>query len=258
MRSFTHTTVPVEFRLDIGPGLVDVVAEDRTDATVTLAPERTGDDVAADLINRATHTADGDRFSVTVPRPSGKAANSGVAYTSGGVTVIQAGRFVSGTLTGVTITGDGNVYVGGMVAGMSSGGSVQATVRVPLGSRVNISTDTADIHTAGPLTALTGESVSGDVVHIGTVDDLDFRTVSGDITATARRANATTTSGDIRVTLHGSRADLRSVSGDISAHATTDATVTATSVSGDIRVTSTPGVQVRTSLRSVSGYVRTA
>jgi DUF4097 and DUF4098 domain-containing protein YvlB len=67
------------------------------------------------------------------------------------------------------------------------------------------------------------------------------------------RADATVT-----LTLHGTRADLRTVSGDISVHATTNATVTATSVSGDIRVTSDPYTRVTTSLRSVSGDVRTA
>jgi putative adhesin len=259
MRTFTHTTtVPLTFRLDIGPGLVEIVAEDRTDAVVTLAPEYISDELATRLINRATTVRDDGLFSVTVPRPVGPTGTRTIVQADG-VSVVQSARIVTGTLTGLTITGDGNIYVsGGSVVSTGRGGNVRATVRVPSGSRVNVTTDTADLRATGPLTALAAKSVSGEVTHVGTVDHLDVTTVSGGIHAAGRRVQAATTSGDMRIALDGPHAELRSVSGAISVHATTDATVTARSVSGDIRVTSDPATRVTTALRSVSGDVRTA
>lgn len=284
MRMFQHTpaTLPARVRLSIGVAEVAVHAEDRPDITVTLASTSSTDTVAEDLIGRAESTVTAGAFTVTVPRPTG-------GHGSGATTVIRTGGSV--TISSRTI-GHGNVVIGnsdgitvinGQVVGGpgvtvingQTGGALRATVRVPRNAAVVVRTDMADVTTHGDLTSLDYRSQTGDLmadsaaslvattmsgdITAGLVTTAEVHSTSGDVTIDqATDAILDTVSGDVRV--HGLRGCLngRSVSGDITAHATAESQIHAQSVSGDVRVTHAPGVQVSTRLASVSGRVRGA
>ncbi|OEJ53497.1 DUF4097 family beta strand repeat-containing protein [Streptomyces agglomeratus] len=247
------STGPVVLGLDLPVGSLTVqVLSNITTASVVL---RTDDESgpAADAINGARSSQDGQALAVEVPELPGNVMTQSVS----GRRVVQHAGTVNGAVTGVTI--NGCVVTGGGNAGVVTVSPIEARVILPIGS------------------ALAVVSQSSDARVYGNVERMEFRSVSGDLAIDgARELNATTTSGDVAVGHLTERLTVRSVSGDITlygyAGAEADLTTTsgdidvmaqgrasgdlrAHSVSGDVSVTGSGALRVN--VRSVSGRVRT-
>ncbi|OLZ56088.1 DUF4097 family beta strand repeat-containing protein [Amycolatopsis keratiniphila] len=243
-------------------GTVDIEVGDYTTASVTLEPLTPIDTVAARLIAGATAVTTGEEFRVTVPGDPG--GNTTVVQNARGTHVRMTSRTVTGSMTGVTITGNGNVVVGGNIVNghvvnrnVVSGGGIQVTVRLPRTcTAVNVDTTSADVAVSGALRTIAATTLSGDVA-IGTATETaHVNTTSGDVVIAATPdARVHTVSGDVSVISLAARAFLGTVSGDIRVHAVGDATVHAESVSGDIRLAANSDVTVRSNLRTVTGRV---
>ncbi|MEU9686149.1 DUF4097 family beta strand repeat-containing protein [Amycolatopsis japonica] len=268
MRTLTHDgRGPFQLALKSdAPGIVDIRIGDDATASVTLEPLNPGDTVAARLIEAATAVS-GDEFRVTIPGTPG--GNTTVVQDRSGTHVTMVAGTVTGSMTGVTITGNGNIVVGGNVVngvvngqvinsgGIVNGGGIRATVRLPRTcDSVDVDTTSADITTSGELRTITTRTMSGDIV-VGTATEAaQVRTSSGDVTIGATpAASITTMSGDITLLDLAATARLKTMSGDIRVQVTSDATVDANTMSGDIRLTADQGVTVTSKLRTMSGRI---
>lgn len=259
MRTLTHTQpgrVHFGLRLDV-PGTVSVLASDDETATVTLEPVDPDDATTRKTIEAARVASRADRFDVTVPAPPGGTVTT-TALPGGGVSVSMVAGTVTGSVTGVTITGNGNIVVGGNHGNGNAVASngIRVRVRLPRGSSAQIGTTSANVTTQRRLAAVTITTVSGDV-NVDTATQADITTTSGDVViGGALTVGVTSVSGDVDVRGLSGSAVLATVSGDIAAHAVADSAVSARTVSGDITVTNEPGVTVKSRTRTVSGRVR--
>ncbi|MBP2330615.1 hypothetical protein JOF56_011000 [Kibdelosporangium banguiense] len=267
MRTITHTEPGVAvLDLSIGVAVVEVVAEDREYAEITLAPAVSVDSIAADLIRSATvrHTA--RQLEVAVPAPVGTVVSGGAVIVGGtvhgGVSFTRAsGSIVVGSMSGVTVAGGGLVVVNGQVITggatvVGSGGGVRVTARLPVGSSLVVSSDSpATVITHGSLDTVELRTESGDLT-VDSAREIEARTASGDIRIqVGHHVIAHSMSGDIRVGALTGPARLRSMSGDLTVHAIQDTAVQAHTMSGDVRISSDPGVVVSSEARSMSGRV---
>jgi hypothetical protein len=280
LRIITHDTHtgPGLLRLRLPAGSVTLTASpDTTQASITLAPERADDQAALDAIERTEVSQSGDLLAVTVPATGTAGGFTQTIIQSGGrVFVSQNARVVTGTVTGVTITGNGSIVIGGgntVIA--ASGGGIRADVRVPAGQRIEIDADSAGLTTTGPLATVHADTGSGDL-RIEQADDADLTTGSGDITlgrvgsvkartgsgdvcaAHLHTGTVRTGSGDITIRAITGPMTLRTGSGDVRAHLAAEVPLKAKTGSGDIRVTAEPGIRIdRSGLRTGSGDIRT-
>lgn len=263
LRTFQHTpnSNPARFSLDIDIAEVEIRAEKRRDITVTLTPANKADTVAEDLITRAeaSTTRDGE-FVVRVPRPVGTNGGTTVIHSGGSVTVssrnVARGNVIIGSQNGVTIVNGRVISGSGMTVVGPTGGDIHATVAVPVDAAVTVHTVAADVTTHGQLGCVSYQSVSGDI-DVEDTTRIEAKTTSGDVTVDRTvEAFVTTVSGDLVIRDLGHQVTARSVSGDITVHATADSTVHAKAVSGDVQVTHVAGAHVDAQLASVSGRVR--
>ncbi|MEV6607455.1 DUF4097 family beta strand repeat-containing protein [Kutzneria sp. NPDC051319] len=281
MRTISHTNPgPVRLVLNLGPGTVRLIVEDRDTAEITLAPLREGDDVATDLITQAEVDHACHVLAVTVPRPSaGDTAACTVMQSAGGVRITQSHSVVRGNVTGLIITGGEVLMAGGRIAfggaTLTTGGQVRAEVRLPIGSSLTFDTDAADLYASGHLVDLVFHSQSGRLVadSIGTlaasttsggvgavsVTTGSVKTMSGDVAADyIQTMRAQTMSGDVTLipAAPGHRAEISTMSGDVRVTAHHDGHVDASTMSGDITVLAAQSRTVTTNTRSMSGRVR--
>ncbi|PRY35301.1 putative adhesin [Umezawaea tangerina] len=255
MRTITnHTPGPIELILNIGAGTVEVHVENRDHAELILTPVTADDTTATDLINRASTTPRPGALQVAVPRPPATSfgnrnshvsvRDSGVVMVSGGSVNMVNGRIVSGH--------------GAVIFSSDTDGAIRTTVRLPLGSKLTLDTDNADLITHGHLSKLHANVECGDVETIGLVDKLYVVTVTGDVTvAQAGLAAVDCLSGGIRIDRLDGTAHLRTMSGDIRVEAQDGTKIRAESISGDITVHAIGGGTVDTDARTISGRVRT-
>lgn len=258
MRTITHTTTgPVQFTLTVDAAVVEVIAEDRDTTTVTLEPLTSGDQDAARLIEDTSHTSDGDRFTVRVPR---RKASTGVpvGVTRRGSVVSVVGNYgvVTGSVTGVTIV-NGQVIAGaGAVVSDTAGEGLRITVRVPAGSSAALSGPSVDLRTRGRLDRVAADTHSGDL-RVAHARDAELVTKSGDVhIGRAATVRARSMAGDIEVTELAGNAALTSMSGDITVHAVTDCAVTAHTMSGDVDLSAPRGIEIDADTRTMSGRTR--
>jgi hypothetical protein len=239
----THTAAqagPLTLDIELTAGMIRVTVEDRHRAEVTITTAQdTGPTAYA--VRNATITDGAGHLTVRLPQHTDGGMTQTVHTSGRGVTVIQSGGTVYGTVVGAIVTG-GTFYSGRDVTitsgNVSIGAPITIDVRLPLGSSLTAGTTSADVETFGVLASAEVRTVSGDI-RIDSTGPADLRS----------------TSGDIRVAFTGTTARAKTVSGDIRVHALTpDATVHARSVSGDIRVT---GTNVDLNARTVSGRVTT-
>ncbi|MFF4249491.1 DUF4097 family beta strand repeat-containing protein [Streptomyces sp. NPDC001822] len=241
-------------------GRVTVRAEaDCTRATLTIhtADE---DGASADAVRKATLRQSANRLEAYVQGSGG--GNSGsTIVVGGGSSVIQSFGTVTGSVTGMTITGNGEVIVNGVR--ISGGGAViqgsspiEITAVVPEGSSLDGDTQSADVEGIGALLNVSAKTQSGSI-RTGHVSRVDAKTQSGSVTVEqAAQINAKTQSGSIRLgrtdvvtakTMSGSigiqdfggTAEADSMSGSIRIHATAGGDVRAKTMSGSIHVTAT-------------------
>ena len=154
-------------------------------------------------------------------------------------------------------------------------------VRVPAASRLSVNTVSADIEVQGLLGAQRLQSVSADIRTAAAGEDVECKSVSGDIAvngsfkkglltittvsgdATALRVagevNANTVSGDITLGLgETNRSRVRSTSGDLTLAAllAADGKLDAESISGDVRLELVGTVNAEFDISSFNGEIR--
>jgi len=154
-------------------------------------------------------------------------------------------------------------------------------VSVPKGSRVSVNTVSADIKVQDVLGAQRLQSVSADIHTVAGSEDVECRTVSGDVKvdgsgkhglltvttvsgdATALKVagevNASTVSGNLVLGLgQTERSRLRSTSGDmtLAMRLATDGKVDAESISGDVRVNLVGGSDAEYDISTFSGEIK--
>ncbi|MFJ7416569.1 DUF4097 family beta strand repeat-containing protein [Streptomyces sp. NPDC098077] len=292
-RKFTAETagpVTIDATLLGHGGIVTVRAEaDCEHATLVI---RTADEegAAADTVRSATFRQSGTTLYASV-RGEGAAGGSGTTIVTGGRrNVVQSvvgnnygsivqigGSVISGNFVGGDVVINGRRAIGGGGATVLHGSSpIEITAVVPEGSSVIGRTQSADIVAEGAVLNVSGDTQSGDVRagHVGKVAAhtqsgdvrvekaafIDARTMSGDIRlGSTDVVEGSTMSGDITIADFGGSARLKTMSGDIRAHATTGGDLSASTISGDITVTATEAaladdLDVITS--TVSGDVR--
>lgn len=254
MRTLTHSgSGPVHFDLEADTvTVIEVYAEKRRTAEVRLEPVDSRDAEAAELIEQATGQSRGKRFTVRVPRGCGVVTGSVVIQNGPGSVSFSGGTVFAAAQTIV----NGRVVSSSGTTVLTGSGGIRATVRLPLGSELVVTTQSGDVRTHGPLPRVETTSVSGDVT-LDRAGVAEVHTTSGDVRITrADRVHANAVSGDVRVRELAERADVRTVSGDIAVHAVRASTVRARAVSGDISVTADAGIEVDSDTRTVSGRTR--
>ncbi|MET9643781.1 DUF4097 family beta strand repeat-containing protein [Streptomyces syringium] len=248
----SETSGPIMLGLSLPVGSVRVqVLDSLTTARVVLrTDDATGP--AADAVNRARSTQNGQAFGIEVPEVPG---NVMVQSRRGNRIVQNVGSFY-GSMTGVTII-NGRVVSGGMNT-MQTVSPIEATVCLPPHSSIAIVSQSADAEVFGYVDRIEFRSVSGDLDADG-VRELRANTTSGDIHAgrITEQITAQSVSGDIDIDLYdGHAASLATTSGDIEVQATNGASghISANSVSGDVRLSGARHLSV--SANTVSGRVR--
>ncbi|MFI9081184.1 DUF4097 family beta strand repeat-containing protein [Streptomyces sioyaensis] len=250
----SQSTGPVVLGLDLPMGSVHVqVLASITTARVVL---RTDDSSgpAADAVNRARASQDGQTLAVEVPKIPGNVMMQNVR----GNRVRQSVGTVYGSVTGVTIV-NGRIITGGGTGVMDTVSPIEAIVSLPVGSSLAVVSQSASARVHGAIERMEFRSISGDL-EIDGARHLSASTTSGDVIVgcLSDRLTARSVSGDITVDLYsGSDADLNTTSGDLDVRATAQAAgaLRANTVSGDVRVSG--GRDLRVSAHSVSGRVRT-
>ncbi|MFD7163116.1 DUF4097 family beta strand repeat-containing protein [Streptomyces violascens] len=252
-RTFVSTsTGPVVLGLELPMGSVHVqVLDSLTHARVTLRTADTSGP-AADVVNAARITENGQTIAVGVPEIRGNVMMQSVR----GNRITQSMGTVYGSVTGVTIV-NGRVVTGGSDT-MTRVSAIEARVSLPANSSLAVVSQSADAVVDGEVDRMEFRSTSGDL-QVDGARAVTASTTSGDLTVwrVAEQIAARSVSGDIAVDLYsGSSAELSTTSGDVNVHATLRAsgTVRANSVSGDVSVSG--GRDLHVSARSVSGDVR--
>jgi DUF4097 and DUF4098 domain-containing protein YvlB len=135
-------------------------------------------------------------------------------------------------------------------------------IRVPADVQLDISTVSAPITVSGVRGRMRMKSVSGDIRSSILGNDLDAKTVSGNVQLTGSnpQANvrATSVSGNVDLIQIGGDVDARSTSGDVDIDSKGSSDLRAHTVSGDIGVRGVLASDADLDLQSVSGRVKIA
>lgn len=101
--------------------------------------------------------------------------------------------------------------------GRSRGKESKLTVNIPVGSRLDASSVSADFQIAGIGGAIEIQSISGDMVLSELGSSVEVKTVSGDVSVESAtdQIKISSVSGDISINSDASRLEINSVSGDI-------------------------------------------
>ncbi|MEV5282288.1 DUF4097 family beta strand repeat-containing protein [Streptomyces sp. NPDC052811] len=249
----SSSTGPVVLGLDLPMGRVHVqVLDSLTHARVTLHTADTSGP-AADVVNAARITENGQTIAVEVPEIRGNVMMQSVR----GARITQSMGTVYGSVTGVTII-NGRVDTGGSDT-MTRVSEIEARVSLPANSSLAVVSKSADAVVDGEVDRMEFRSTSGDL-QVDGARTVNASTTSGDLTVwrVAEQIAARSVSGDIAVDLYsGHGAELITTSGDVNVHATLKASgaIRANSVSGDVTVSG--GRDLNVNARSLSGDVRT-
>ncbi|MFY0516108.1 DUF4097 family beta strand repeat-containing protein [Streptomyces anulatus] len=270
-RKFTAETagpVTIDATLLGHGGIVTVRAEaDCEHATLVI---RTSDEegAAADTVRAATFRQSGTTLYASVQGEGGTGGGTTIV-TGGRRNVVQSvvgnnygsivqisGSVISGNFVGGGVVVNGRRVTGGGTTVINGSSPIEITAVVPEGSSVVGRTQSADIVAEGAVLNVSGDTQSGDVRagHVGKVAAhtqsgdirvekaafIDAKTMSGDIRlGSTDVVEGNTMSGDITIADFGGSARLKTMSGDIRAHATTGGDLSATTISGDITITAT-------------------
>lgn len=132
-------------------------------------------------------------------------------------------------------------------------------VRVPVGSRLNVQTVSADIEVRGVTGTQRLESVSGDIIATVFDEQLDLRTISGDVDLRGSGGKAMvyaeSTSGNVKARGLGGSLEAKSVSGDLDLELGLTPGLRLETVSGDVDAKLTLADGGRLDAQSVSGDV---
>ena len=133
-------------------------------------------------------------------------------------------------------------------------------VKMPAGSGLSVNTVSADIHVRGVQGEQRLQSVSADIGTEASTEDVECKTVSGDVTVagTGKRGllTITTVSGDATVTNAAGEINGNTVSGNFRLGLGETARSRLRSTSGDLTMASRPVADARFDIESISGDVR--
>lgn len=142
-------------------------------------------------------------------------------------------------------------------------GRVEGTdlvLKVPAGSSLSVNTVSADIRAQGVRGSQRLQSVSGEIATEAAAEDVECKTVSGDVTVTGAGKpvllNITTVSGDAVVTRVAGEVNGNTVSGNFSLGLGDTSRSRLRSTSGDLTVATRPAADARFDIESISGDVR--
>jgi hypothetical protein len=134
--------------------------------------------------------------------------------------------------------------------------ALRVDVRVPPGSRVELTSGSAEAKLDGSFTGLELTSAAGDLVATGEIDgDVRVRTVSGDVRLprVSGDASVQTVSGDVEADSVRGSVSARSVSGDVKIGALHEGHVNVQSVSGDLELGIASETSIDVDANSASG-----
>jgi len=133
-------------------------------------------------------------------------------------------------------------------------------VKVPVGSTLSVNTVSADLIAQGVRGLQRLQSVSGDVRTEASGEDIECRTVSGDVEITGSGkqglVSITTVSGDVRANRVAGEVNGSTVSGDFTLGMGETTRSRLRSTSGDLAVTGQLAPDARVDIESISGDVR--
>jgi DUF4097 and DUF4098 domain-containing protein YvlB len=140
------------------------------------------------------------------------------------------------------------------------GESTDLVVKVPAGGSVSVNTVSADIRVQGLRGAQRLQSVSGDVQTESGAEDVECKTVSGDIVVNGSGERSlltvTTVSGDARLSRVAGEVNGNTVSGNFTVAAGDTARSRLRSTSGDLGVRGRLAPDARLDFESISGDIR--
>lgn len=159
--------------------------------------------------------------------------------------------------------------------GFGRGASIGVRVTCPEGTRLEVSTASADVRTTGRLGEIDAKTASGDLAFDVVDGDLRVATASGDVSAAEIGGSGTIksasgdvevrlgrgplsinlASGDVRVVRALAGVSLGSASGDLEIGSVESGEIRVQSVSGDVRVGVREGLRVWIDASSVSGSI---
>jgi DUF4097 and DUF4098 domain-containing protein YvlB len=138
--------------------------------------------------------------------------------------------------------------------------STSLVVKVPAASSLSVNTVSADVRAQGVRGAQRLQSVSGDIATEAAAEDVECKTVSGDVTVngTGQKGllTVTTVSGDASVSRVGGEVNGNTVSGNFTISAGDTARSRLRSTSGDLGLKSRLDADARIDFESISGDVR--
>ena len=141
-------------------------------------------------------------------------------------------------------------------------GGAELSIRVPVGSRLDVSTVSAEITVKGVSGTQRLQTVSGEISTDVATEEAELKTVSGDVQLTGSnpQANvrASSVSGDVDLIQVGGDVEARSTSGDVDIDSKGSSDLRAHTVSGDIEVRGVLASAADLDLQSVSGRVKVA
>ncbi|MEC4014928.1 DUF4097 family beta strand repeat-containing protein [Streptomyces sp. H27-D2] len=250
----SRSTGPVVLGLSLPVGGIRVQVLDSLTAARVLLRTADSSGPAADAVEGARITENGQTIAVEVPEMVGDVMVRSVR----GHRITQSMGTVYGSVTGMTIV-NGRVVSGGGLGTLNTVSPIEAVVSLPAHSSLAVVSTSADARVNGEVDRMEFRSTSGDLQADG-VRSLSASSTSGDLVVrrVAGQMTARSVSGDIAVDLYsGTYAELNTTSGDVNVHATSAAsgTLRAETVSGDVRVSG--GSALKVSAHSVSGDVRT-
>jgi hypothetical protein len=226
------TTGPVAAEIRLFDGRLNITAEDRSSATVTVEP-MTNSDASRDAASRTTVEMRGNKLIVHTPELSGGWLRWRGAPVS------------------ITIHLPTSSSIEAKIA------SADSTLRGDFGS-VGVNVASGDVlvdRTSGDLTV---NSASGDLRVERVGGDLKVNSASGDVTAGTVDGSVTvhTASGDVEIGVAGGNVRANTASGDVKVGQTRRGAVKVNSASGDVSVGVLSGVGVWLDVTSMAGRAR--
>jgi hypothetical protein len=221
---------PIGAELSVPAGTMNVTAAPGQAVTVSLLPQREGDEGAERLIADSEVSFDGGRLTVEVPkriRLRGGAPLDLVIGLPEGSSVAVSTASADVTCTGLLGRLEGNTVSGDVQAGQVSG-------------PVSVNTASGGVHLLHAAAGVSVNTASGDV---------SIEAIDGDLTVK-------TASGDLRVGRAGGSAEVKTASGDVRVQSIAAGRGDVSSVSGDVTLAVPPGTGVYLDLSSTSGRVR--
>jgi len=222
---------------------------------------------AASLLLAATHAIAGEPINKRAPAPATGSVE--IANTAGQVQVAGWDRNeveVTGTLgkgaERLEFVSTGSVTRVQVVQRSKSwvGEDSNLVVKVPAGSSLQVNTVSADIRARGVQGSQRLQSVSADISTEAGAEDVECKTVSGNVTVTGSGRKGlltiTTVSGDVTVSHVAGEVNANTVSGNIALGAGEMNRSRLRSTSGGLAVTSQLAPEARVDIESISGDVR--